>query len=121
MSEVHAALQDNNDRISTKTAASLPLFKGQSKEDVDEFLTELLPLSIHGEKTKRLESPSMYLSSKETQVAGSLLLTNLVKAIVKALCEQYNSAIRDSFVNNSTIVQTKTKIAVLTFGINAAP
>ena len=118
MSEVHAALQDNNDRISTKTAASLPLSKGQSKEDVDEFLT----LSIHVEiKTKRLESPSMYLSSKETQVAGSLLLTNLVKAIVKALCEQYNSAIRDSFVNNSTIVQTKTKIAVLTFGINAAP
>ena len=95
---------DNNDHISTKTAASLPLFKGQSKEDVDEFLTELLPLSIHVEKTKRLRRalPGMYLSSKETRVTGSLLLTNLVKAIVKALCEQYKSAIRDR-TRSSTI------------------
>ena len=53
---------------------------------------------------KRLESPSMYLSSKETRVAGSLLLKNLGKARSIILL-----AISSSFVNNySAIVQTKT-------------
>ena len=67
LSEVQAALQNNNNRISTKTDESLTEF-----DRVASFYSK-------GED-KRLESPSMYLSSKETRVASSLLLTNLVKA-----------------------------------------